>query len=39
MEGDSGGPVEGAADCHSITVLCVSPMIFFLRHGHLCNIS
>jgi len=29
MEGDSGGPVEGAADCHSITVLCVSPMIFF----------
>ena len=23
------GPVEGAADCHSTTVLCLSPMSFF----------
>lgn len=23
------GPVEGAADCHSTTVLCLSPVNFF----------
>ena len=23
------GPLEGAADSHSITVLCLSPVIFF----------